>query len=193
MRPIKTKIQIKTENDIRRRIKIEPESPNQLAINNLSQNQQTLPIVVAPKATEKQVLIEKIATLQKENQRIVHTSLKDKEKHRKIDQENSKKIRSLTTAVSDLRNQLKMAQSTIENSTRNSDKTISDLRAEIRSLQAHVKQLQSTPNVNFEERQQMLNSKISDSDDETDEVFEVERLIRHGRLVIPVELLAAPF
>lgn len=180
MRPIKTKISIKTETDIQRRIKIEPDSPSHSARNKFKQEKQTSPKKVSLKTTEKQLLVEKIAALQKENQRIVHSSLEYKKQQSKIEQENSKKIRSLTMEISQLRTQLKMVESNLANTKCNNEKTISDLRNENRSLQARVKQLQSSVNIEIKQ-EKMLNSSAYHSDSDSENRFEVEKLVGHKK------------
>lgn len=177
VRPNKSKNPIKANAAVPRRIKVEPESPNQMASNHSSQENQPLSKAVATKVTEKQKLIEKIANLQKENQRLVHLSLKDKEQQRKIDQEQSDIIRSLTVEISEIRKELKEAESTITLITRENSKSISDLRDlrnENRLLHARVKQLQSTPNVKPKQH-------ASVPDSGSDGIFEMDRLVSHRK------------
>lgn len=166
-----------TKNDIWRRVKIELESPSHSASTS-RQEKQTVSKTVLPKTTEKQLLIEKIADLQRENQRVVHSSLEYKKQQLKIEQENSEKIRALTKEINELRTQLKTVELTFANTKCDKEKTISDLRNENRLLQARIKQLQSTANG---EHKQMLDSSESDSDSDAEGTFEVEKLIDHKR------------
>lgn len=121
-------------------------------------------------ATEKELLIQKIATLQRENQRIVRSQTKQQ----KVEQEYAVKIRSLTSEKSSLDTQLKTAKFDLTKLKADTDKIIGDLRTENRSYQARLKQLQSSVM-----QQKKLNSSTSDLD--SDYGYEVEMLIGHKR------------
>lgn len=125
-------------------------------------------------ATEKQLLIEKIASLQKENQRIVRSTLDHKTQQQKVGQEYAVKIRSLTSEISTLNTQLKTATFDLAKLKSDTDTTIADLRIENRTYQARLKQLQSSVM-----QQENLKQSTSDSDNDSD--YEVEKLIGHKR------------
>lgn len=120
------------------------------------------------------MLIEKIATLQKENQRIVRSTLDHKTQQQKVEQEHAVKIRSLTSEISTLNTQLKTATFDLAKLKSDTDKTIADLRIENRTYQARLKQLQSSVM-----EQEKLNPSTSDSD--SDSGYEVDKLIGHKR------------
>lgn len=122
------------------------------------------------------MLVEKITALQKENQRIVRSSLEYKSEQRKKDREYSANVRSLKSEICTLQTELNAAKLQITNLKAAHEKTVRELRNDNRSLEARVKQIQSSVT-----QPQTLEVDTSDSDCEKSKQFEVAKLIGHKK------------
>lgn len=127
----------------------------------------------------KQKLVEKLASLQTENQRNF-LKLKAKEVECATQINEMKILEQRLAEVSALKSELSNIKKEMYEQKTNDEKTISNLNLEIKKCNAHIKQLQKGLD---------MRSANHTDDDESDETFEVEHLLNHKKTKSGIQYL----
>lgn len=135
----------------------------------------------------KQKLVEKLASLQTENQRNF-LKLKAKEvecatqinEMKILEQRLAENDIAYSNEVSALKSELSNIKKEMSEQKTNDEKTISNLNLEIKKCNAHIKQLQKGLD---------MRSANHTDDDESDETFEVEHLLNHKKTKSGIQYL----
>lgn len=173
---INSKICIKTERDVETTLGIKKEKIDSVQMPAASIQKPITKPNIQTLTEEKRNLIQKIGSLQSENQRTV-LQLKAKEvkyteqtlEKQNIQQNFSDQMSSLSNENSSLRSELLNAKNELIALKNESERKISDLNSENLKMRAVIKQLKSAKS----------NASRSDYDDSVDDIYEVEKLLAH--------------
>lgn len=174
---IENEIQVKKEQTVEQILGIKTEKKSPKESSSSSKKGASVPIESSAWVMEKKALVAKIVGLQTENQRIVFDLQNKICQHEAIikekvnvEQNLSEKIFNLTEELKKTRSEAAIMQSNLNDQKDRDKDTISQLTYENKKLTARINQLQTG-----------INQQESEQKENTDNVYEVESLIRHKK------------